>query len=239
MKRRQWAKMRSCILVIFLLLASPAMGGELNALGFKEAAATYGVSAAVLEAISWVESKQNASIAPTRNERVANDGTLRVSHDHGHMQINDHFWKERLNKIDPRLWEAMLDDPKICTEIGAWILSQTIKRYGNTWDAIAAYNTGRAIDLEDCLKATPSYRRGGPITQEDYADAQARVERGRAYALKVYRYLVRNGHITPNRQVLGQLQASRVTKPTPRALPMRKTINVANYRKAGKWRLVE
>ena len=228
--------MRFMALILLLSLASPAHA--FSSLGFEEAAAEYGVSAHVLEAISWVESQQNPNIEPVRNERISRSGKRHVSYDHGHMQINDHYWKPQIDLIDPRLWEAMLNDPRICTEIGAWVLSQCVKRYGNTWNAIAAYNTGRSINLSDCLKATPSYKKGGPISSEDYADAQARIERGRAYALKVYKYLVRHEYISPDKKALRLLYASQKTKGT--ALPMRREpINIANYRKAGTWRLVE
>ncbi|MBI9095274.1 MAG: lytic transglycosylase domain-containing protein [Sphaerochaeta sp.] len=208
-------------LVLLLVLATPCLAQDL---GFAEAAARYGVAAAVLEAISWVESRQNPDVAPSKNEREDKNGEIRIFYDHGHMQINDHFWKKRLNAIDPRLWDQMVEDPKVCTQVGAWILAQNIAKYGNTWDAIAAYNTGRGIDLEDCN-----------------GDA-ARVERGRIYALKVYAYLAKKAQPSNNVEVVEQGKGTAPVPPASRiqALPMRQeTINVASFRKHGEWRRVE
>jgi soluble lytic murein transglycosylase-like protein len=208
-------------LILVLAMGSPCLAQDL---GFVEAAARYGVSPAVLEAISWVESGHNPDVAPAKNEWTTPSGKLHVSHDHGHMQINDHFWKKRLDAIDPRLWEQMLVDPKINTQVAAWILAQNIAKYGNTWDAIAAYNTGRGIDLEDCN-----------------GDA-ARVERGRMYALKVYAYLAKKAQPSNNVEVVEQDKGTAPVPPASRiqALPMRQsTINVASVRKHGEWRRIE
>lgn len=205
---------------MLLLLSTPCQAEDL---GFAEAAARYGVSAAVLEAISWVESQQNPNVAPSKNERVTASGDRIISYDVGHMQINDHFWKKRLDALDPRLWDRMLVDPKLCTQVGAWILAQNIAKYGNTWDAIAAYNTGRGIDLVDC---------GG--------DAE-RVERGRAYALKVYAYLAQKAQLSNSAKAEKQGQGTAPVSPPARvqALPMRQTINIADFRKHGTWRRIE
>jgi len=218
--------MKTFYFIIFMLLALPCLAGDL---GFKEAAAKYGsgipLFAEVLEAISWVESQHDPA-AICKNVRTLKSGRLSVSYDRTHMQINDHYWKRQIDQIDSRLWDKMLSDPKTATKVGAWILAKNIKRYGNNWDAIAAYNTGRAIDLEDCM------------------GDKERVERGRQYATKVFNYLASNGHLPSKDQSLARIQG-KATAPVIRArtvtpaLPMRQTINIADYRESGSWRLVQ
>jgi len=220
--------MKFVIALLLLTLAAPCAAQDL---GFQEAAAKYGAGlpmfAHVLEAISWVESRHNPD-ALRKNVRIKKDGSTAISYDLGHMQINDHFWKAKIQAVDPRLWDLMLKDPKICTKIGAWILAQNIQKYGFNWNAIAAYNTGRAIDLADCNG------------DED------RVERGRQYAIGVYNYLARNGYLKTSNQSLAWEPKSKATasdgshaRETHPALPMKQTLNIAEYRSNGKWRLIQ
>lgn len=219
------------ILVTLLFALLLPVTGQAQDLGFKEAAAKYApgvpLFAEVLEAISWVESRHDVN-ALRRNERTREDGTVAVSHDHGHMQINDYYWKSKLDAVDPRLWDKMLSDPRTCTKIGAWILAQNVQRYGFGWDAIAAYNTGRAIDLADCK-----------------GDSE-RVERGRQYAEKVFSYLARKGYLEPQTDPLAWERQGKATAPSVAharevnpALPMKQTINIAEYRRSGSWRPVQ
>jgi soluble lytic murein transglycosylase-like protein len=65
----------------------------------------------------------------------ANNGTRSV----GLMQINS-SWFDELQKFG--ISETSLRDP--CTNIrtGAWILSQGVRRYGYSWEAIGAYYAG-------------------------------------------------------------------------------------------------
>ena len=233
--------MRYALAFLLVFVATPSFAGDL---GFKEAAAKYApgvpLFAEVLEAISWVESRHNPE-AIRKNVRILEDGSVSVSHDFGHMQINDHFWKAEIDRIDPRLWERATVDPKMNTKIGAWILARNLKHYDyNIWNAIAAYNTGRAIDLEDCLKAYPAYQRGQGVTREQLQEAKDRVERGRTYALKVFRYLASQGHLLNSiPSVLLPAPAAVQYAENSQALPMRLRINIEQYRSSGSWRRVE
>ncbi len=96
---------------------------------FVSAGNTYGVSPLVLWGIAKVESNFN----PRALNRNSN-GT----YDMGIMQINS-SWIPVLKKYglyDPRhIWE-----PCYNIHVGAWILSQCIKKYGNTWEAVGCYN---------------------------------------------------------------------------------------------------
>ena len=96
---------------------------------FNAAGRRYGIAPELLKAIAKVES----NLEPSAHEM------LESSESRGLMQINT-FWYPSLAEygITPdNLWNP-------CTNIhvGAWVLSQEIERYGNTWTAIGAYNAG-------------------------------------------------------------------------------------------------
>jgi soluble lytic murein transglycosylase-like protein len=85
---------------------------------------------ALLYAIADVETRFDpAAVEYPRN------GTRSV----GVMQINSKWFPE-LAKAG--ITEEDLYDPCINILAGAWILSQEVKRYGFTWEAIGAYNAG-------------------------------------------------------------------------------------------------
>ena len=95
---------------------------------WEEAANKYGINAYLLYAIAKTESNLNPR-AINRNKNG--------SFDIGLMQINS-SWLPTLRKYgvtEPSLYDA-------CTSIhvGAWILAQNIRRYGDTWEAVGAYN---------------------------------------------------------------------------------------------------
>ena len=117
------------VLVILIALLSP-----LNAYPycFDEAAILYGVNPMVLQAISKVESGYRVDAIHTNNNG---------SEDRGHMQINS-YWTRYLGSG----WSYLTQDPCYCTKVGAWVLKQCMDRYGNTWNAIACYNAGKAPD---------------------------------------------------------------------------------------------
>lgn len=108
----------------FILLAS----GQVHAC-WDEAANKYGVNAYLLYAIAKTESSLNSK-AVNRNKNG--------SYDIGLMQINS-FWLPTLRKHG--LTEKQLYDPCTSIQVGAWILAQNIRRLGNSWDAVGAYNS--------------------------------------------------------------------------------------------------
>lgn len=93
---------------------------------FEEAGELYGISPALL----WAISKEESGFDPYAIN-VNKNGT----YDYGHMQINS-WWAD---KIGAAVWDS-LGDPCQCTKVGAWILSQCISGYSYTWEAIGCYN---------------------------------------------------------------------------------------------------
>ena len=112
-----------------LLFITIAYSSQTNAFCWNEAAARYNINASVLQSIGQHES----GLKPTAINRN-NNGTVDV----GVMQINSiHFAELQSYGIVPSaLWEP-------CTNVmvGAFLLAKSIKKYGNTWEAVGAYHS--------------------------------------------------------------------------------------------------
>lgn len=91
----------------------------------------HGIDPWLLYAIGYVESRHNpSSISPPNTNG---------SRDLGLMQINSN-WLPTLRQYGiPR---EVLFNACASTYIGAWIMAKNIRRYGYSWQAIAAYNVG-------------------------------------------------------------------------------------------------
>lgn len=101
---------------------------------WDRAANMFNISPQLLYAIAQQESALNPT-AVGRN--------LDGSKDLGLMQINSkHLPRLRKLGID----EQQLKDPCMSIIVGASILSDMMKRYGYTWEAVGAYNAGTAPD---------------------------------------------------------------------------------------------
>lgn len=98
---------------------------------WDEAAKKYGVNPYLLYAIAKTESSLNPK-AINRNKNG--------SYDIGLMQINSN-WLPTLRKHG--LDEKRLFDPCTSIHVGAWVLAQNMRRLGNSWEAVGAYNAGR------------------------------------------------------------------------------------------------
>ena len=88
----------------------------------------YGISPHLLYAIAKTESNLN----PRAFNRNANG-----SYDVGLMQINS-SWLPTLARHG--ITETQLYEPCVSLEVGAWILAHNIRRHGNSWTAVGAYN---------------------------------------------------------------------------------------------------
>lgn len=90
--------------------------------------AKYQLNPALLYAIAKTES----GLKPWA-KNVNKDGSI----DHGMMQINSR-WLPTLAKHG--ITERDLYDPCVSLDVGAWVLHHNMKRLGNSWNAVGAYN---------------------------------------------------------------------------------------------------
>lgn len=97
---------------------------------FTSTADKYGIDPLLLEAISYVESRNNP-LAISRNDSQ--------SIDYGHMQINS-YWIKYLG-----VNYLKLNDPCFCTKVGAAILVNCIDTHGLNANALSCYNSGKKM----------------------------------------------------------------------------------------------
>lgn len=130
---------------------------------FKSASRHYNVDFFLLSSIGWVESKYNPK-AVNYNKK---NGSI-VSVDYNVMQINS-FWSKELqrHKIHFNLVQT---DPCLNIHIGAWVLAQSIQRYGLSWKAIGSYNVGIVNDrnYSIALNYTKKVYQAHEIITQDY-----------------------------------------------------------------------
>lgn len=111
-----------CAAAVLVLLAGPVRAC------WEEAGAAHGVNPWLLVAIARTESALDPA-ALNRNR----DG----SYDIGLMQINSR-WLPVLRRHG--IGEQQLYDPCVSVHVGAWVLAQNMRRLGNSWEAVGAYN---------------------------------------------------------------------------------------------------
>lgn len=151
--------LRAALTPIFAMALAPALaqsqpvsysqsGGQMAAAiapdCFDAAASYHGVNVWLLRAIAKHESGGKAGARGLNTNR---------SEDWGMMQINtQHLPKLASYGVHhAQLWDG-------CTSVfvGAWILRDSINRFGNTWTAVGAYNSsipGRRIWYANQIKA--------------------------------------------------------------------------------------
>lgn len=114
---------------------------------WEQAAARYSLDAWLLYAIANQESSLNPR-ALNKNR----DG----SYDVGLMQINStHFPRLASMGITPEmLWEPCMN-----IHVGAWVLAETIRIFGPTWNAVGGYNAGTRKNAETDAKRARYARR--------------------------------------------------------------------------------
>lgn len=116
---------------------------------FDRHAARFGLDSGLLQSVARVESGMQPGV--DNNDHEARTG----SRDIGLMQINT-VWLPTLRQYGIGLKE--LRDPCTNIEVGAWILSDLVQRYGNSWTAVGAYNAAcTELKGADCTRARGSY----------------------------------------------------------------------------------
>ena len=116
---------------------------------WQDAGARYGVDARLLYAIAQQESSLNARAI--NRSHTARTGSVDI----GLMQINSR-WLSVLHRHG--IGEADLLDPCTNLQVGAWILAQSFRRYGATWEAVGAYHAGcTALRPPDCAATRTRY----------------------------------------------------------------------------------
>lgn len=95
-----------------------------------DAARFHHVNARLVRAIATIESGQHANVV-----HLNTDGSTDI----GLMQINSR-WLTTLSRFG--VSRAALQDRCTNAYVGAWILSQNLRRLGLSWDAVGAYNAG-------------------------------------------------------------------------------------------------
>lgn len=112
------------------LTATPTAGAAAPSTCWEQAAQRHQVNPHLLVAIAEVES----ALRPQALGRNTN-GSIDI----GLMQINT-LWLPELRRHG--IGARDLLDPCVSIHVGAWVLSQKMRRYGNTWTAVGAYNAG-------------------------------------------------------------------------------------------------
>ena len=121
---------------------------------WDEAARYHGLDPWLLYAVAYVESGHN----PVVISRANRNGT----YDIGLMQINS-VWLPQLRRYG--ITQETLKNACASTYVGAWVMAGNIRRYGYTWEAIAAYNVGSLN--------TPARRRIGQAYAQKVYQAHA------------------------------------------------------------------
>ncbi len=152
----------ACLLIMVLFLFPAGVSADDDPLGYKGAANYYKIKLELLKAISSVESNHdNAAV---------NNETYDGNPDQGHMQIHSGTWRKHLGEAR---WKRMLEDPKYCTMMGAYILRLYINEHGNNKQAVSAYHTDYSLD---------ELREKAATGIEEHVE---RYKRGKAYVAKV------------------------------------------------------
>ncbi len=97
---------------------------------WNQAASRYGVPVTLLFAIAQTESRLHAGVVGHNTNG---------SYDVGLMQINS-SWFPMLKRHYGITPEMLVSDPCLNLNVGAWILSGTLNRYGMNWKGVGAYN---------------------------------------------------------------------------------------------------
>ena len=130
LRKRLWACVMKKLALLLLLTPLSAIADGWQC--WQEAAARYAVPIDLLYAVARVESGNNSKVVSKTNSNG--------SYDIGLMQINSmHLPMLRNYGISEA---QLIANPCLNLHVGAWVMAQSIARYGYNWRAIGAYNAG-------------------------------------------------------------------------------------------------
>lgn len=121
--------------LLMLLMAS--LCSHASAFCFAEASKRYSVDESLLRAIAQNESAMNPAAVNVNKDKSVDIGLMQINS--RHLPALAQYGITRSDLFDP------------CTSlnIGAWILAESIARYGANWRAVGAYNAGTRKDREE------------------------------------------------------------------------------------------
>ncbi len=128
-------KMKQVIIVLFLmsfLLVSCSVNEHKNTDNDDNLFSKYGRKYNIDPELLWAIAKTESNFNPKAINTNSNGST-----DIGLMQINT-IHLEELKKFG--ITKDMLFLPEVSIDVGAYVLSRCIKRYGENWKAINCYN---------------------------------------------------------------------------------------------------
>ena len=138
----------SCALPSVATARAPAVAAEFDQC-FDRHAARFGLDADLLRGIARVESGMRPSAINNTHFHRTN------TRDIGLMQINTSLLP-RLARFG--ITEADLLQPCTSIEVGAWVLSDVLRRHGNTWTGVGAYNAAcTKLQGQACTDARARY----------------------------------------------------------------------------------
>lgn len=120
---------KTCSIIVFLLIAIPIYANNPTDFCFTATGENFDIDPLLLEAISYVESRNDPQAIGYNLESI----------DYGHMQINS-YWIKYLG-----VEYIKLSDPCFCTKVGAAILANCIDVHGFNKDALSCYNSGKRL----------------------------------------------------------------------------------------------
>ncbi len=134
-------------LFLAFLVTTQAVAGDC----FVAAGQRYNIHPWLLYAIADVESSVNP--AAVNRGHAARTRSIDI----GLMQVNSR-WLSKLGQygIDAK----RLMEPCVNVQVGAWILADLFARYGQTWEAVGAYNAAcTTLQGNECLRRRAWYAR--------------------------------------------------------------------------------
>ena len=137
---------------------------------FEEAGARYGVDPKMLKAIAKVESNMDSTVISKPNS----NGTRDI----GLMQINE-VHLPLLAKFGITK-ETLLKDACVNVNVGAWVLSQGVKKNGNTWKAVGSYNSGNPVYQQIYAEKVSAAYYGKPIQMAQISSSRSNSAASRA-----------------------------------------------------------